>query len=119
MTDTSNCGHVEQPLVTAMKAKLAAFPELEAAARSFDMLGDAVRLRILYILSQSGRCCVNHLAEILDMGVSAVSHHLRKLRDRQLVLTKREGLNIYYFVNSGEEARNACQLAQQLLLGKK
>ncbi|MFH1852320.1 MAG: metalloregulator ArsR/SmtB family transcription factor, partial [Candidatus Neomarinimicrobiota bacterium] len=90
-----------------LKVKVNDFPELEMAAETFAMFGDLSRLRILYILYETGQCCVYHLAEMMGMGVSAVSHHLRKLRDRKLVKKQRDGLNIYYSIATGEEAAGA------------
>ncbi len=115
MADTHKCAHLEQSVMDDLKEKLSDYPELDDASSTFAMLGDPTRLRILYTLSITDQCCVYHLSEILGMGVSAISHHLRKLRDRRLVKTKRDGLNIYYSVATGEEATSACSIAQQIL----
>ena len=115
MTDNHKCAHLDQSIMDKLKEELSDFPELESASETFAMLGDPSRLRILYTLSQTDQCCVYHLAEIMGMGVSAISHHLRKLRDRRLVTTQRDGLNIYYSVAIGDEAKGACNLARKIL----
>ncbi len=115
MAEDHKCEHLDQAIMDDLKKKLIDYPELEAASETFAMLGDLTRLRILYTLSKTGQCCVYHLADILGMGVSAVSHHLRKLRDRRLVKTKRDGLNIYYSVAAGDEAYGACEIAHSIL----
>lgn len=115
MSENHKCHHLPQAQMDAVAKKLQDFPELDRASATFAMLGDPTRLRILYTLSNTKQCCVYHLAEILGMGVSAVSHHLRKLRDRNLVDTTRDGLNIYYSVAERDEAEQACKLANSIL----
>ncbi len=115
MTENHKCEHLDQQVMDNIKKYIADYPELDQAAQTFAMLGDSSRLRILYTLSQTGQCCVYHLAEIMGMGVSAVSHHLRKLRDRRLVVNQRDGLNIYYSISKSDEAKSACKMAKQIL----
>lgn len=64
-------------------------------AETFKALSDPARVRILYLLSQD-ELCVHDLAAMLDMGQSAVSHHLKILRLMRLVRTRREGRSIFY-----------------------
>lgn len=64
-------------------------------AESFKVFGDSTRIKIIFALSEA-EMCVNHLAQVMDMGQSAISHQLRILRSAKLVKTRREGKNIYY-----------------------
>lgn len=61
----------------------------------FRALGDKTRLRILYALSVE-TLCVCELSHILGLSVSAISHHLRMLRNLRLVKTTRQGKMVYY-----------------------
>ena len=63
-------------------------------------VGNGVRLRIIYLLAMHREMCVCDLAEVLGMTVSAVSQHLRKLKDKHLVQTRREAQTIYYSVRN-------------------
>ena len=70
---------------------------------SFDRLsgvlhlaGNKVRLEILYFLAQEEKLCVCDLSDILGMSISAVSQHLRKLKDRDMVQKERQGQTIFY-----------------------
>lgn len=65
------------------------------ASTIFKALGDPTRIKILYLLSQE-ECSVNHIAEVLGMSQSAVSHQLATLRKLRLVTFKREGNTLYY-----------------------
>lgn len=58
-------------------------------------VGDPKRVLILFEL-EKGPLCVNDLSEELGMTQSAVSRHLRVLRERNLVLTDRKGASVYY-----------------------
>ena len=58
-------------------------------------MADPKRVLILYLLSHHPRN-VTELAEALDVAQSTMSHHLKVLRDRNLVETKRAGTAIYY-----------------------
>lgn len=64
--------------------------ELVTLSEVFKVFGDPTRIRLLWALSEADRC-VNDLAELLQMGQSAVSHQLRLLRQARLVRYRREG----------------------------
>ena len=40
--------------------------------------------------------CVINLSAMMGMSAPAISHHLRPLRDAGLVVTRREGKEVYY-----------------------
>ena len=66
-----------------------------ALADIFKVLGDPTRVRILDVLSR-GELCVCHLAGVLGLTESAVSHQLRLLRNTRVVRSRRQGRLIYY-----------------------
>ena len=61
----------------------------------FKVFGDSTRLRIMNVLF-SGPTCVCKIAEVLDMSQSSISHQLKRLKDNNLVSSKRSGKSIYY-----------------------
>lgn len=61
-------------------------------------LADLNRLMILELL-QKHKCSVSILAEKLDISVSAVSQHLKILRNENIVTKKTDGHFCYYAVN--------------------
>jgi DNA-binding transcriptional ArsR family regulator len=65
-------------------------------SRLFSALADPTRIRILHALTVTDELCVCDLAVIADLSVSAVSHQLRLLRDRELVRARRDGRMVYY-----------------------
>lgn len=58
-------------------------------------VGDPKRLRLLYLVAEQPRR-VSDLTELLGVSQPTVSHHLRILRDRGLVATRKEGATVYY-----------------------
>ncbi len=77
--------------------------KLETAQKSFYQLsnilalaGNEVRLKIVYLLEEEKELCPCDLADILGMSIPAVSQHLRKLKDGNIVETRKEGQTIYY-----------------------
>ncbi len=68
---------------------------VDEASRIFKALGDPSRIKILYLLSQE-ECSVNHIAEVLGISQSAVSHQLGTLRKLKLVKYRREGNTLVY-----------------------
>lgn len=77
-----------------------ALPEahLILIVETFQALADPTRARILYALTEH-TLCVRDLAIVVGVSESAVSHHLRFLRDRRLVKSRRAGTTIYYSVD--------------------
>lgn len=64
-------------------------------AELFRAFSDTSRVRLLAILTQS-ELNVNTLAEIIGVSESAVSHHLRGLRQIGLVKARRVGKEVFY-----------------------
>lgn len=77
--------------------------KLKTAQKSFASLsnilalaGNEVRLKIVYLLEEEKELCPCDLADILGMSIPAVSQHLRKLKDGNIVETRKESQTIYY-----------------------
>ncbi len=66
--------------------------------RVLKALGDPNRMRILKML-QHREMCVCELTEALQITQPSVSRHLKILEDADLVLSRREGLWINYWLN--------------------
>ncbi len=72
--------------------------QAEFIASTFNALSDPTRMRIIFRLIKQ-ETNVSCLAEELDLSISAVSHHLAKLRDRRLVVSRREGNQVFYTID--------------------
>lgn len=65
-------------------------------AQVLDLAGNANRLKIIYLLREESNLCVCDLSDILGMTGPAVSQHLRKLRDAQLIQARKVGQTVFY-----------------------
>lgn len=77
--------------------------KVQANARSFSQLGNIlaltgneVRLKILYLLEEESELCPCDISDILSMSVPAISQHLRKLKDGNIVEARKVGQTIFY-----------------------
>ena len=66
------------------------------------LLGDSSRIRIFWLLCHCEECVIN-ISSLVDMTSPAVSHHLRQLKDRGLIVSRRDGKEVYYKVADTEE----------------
>lgn len=65
-------------------------------SNGLELAGNNIRFRILFLLYEEKRLCVCDISDVLTMSISAVSQHLRKLKDRKLIETEREAQTIFY-----------------------
>lgn len=68
-------------------------------AQIHSLMGNEVRLKILYIIFKEQRVCVCDISDILHMEPSPISQHLKKLKDSGLVQNKKIGQTIFYSVD--------------------
>ena len=83
-------------------------------ANIFKQLGDATRIRIFWLLCHCEECVVN-IAAMLDMSSPAVSHHLRTLRSSGLLVTRRDGKEVYYHAADTAQSRLLHELIEQVM----
>lgn len=76
-----------------IEANAKAFTQL---AKVLELAGNEVRLKILYLLEEEKELCPCDMSDILLMSIPAVSQHLRKLKDANVIESRREGQTIYY-----------------------
>lgn len=72
--------------------------ELDQITKTFNLAGNAARLKILFLLSKEGEMCPCDLSDVLEISVGGVSQHLRKLKDGGLVRDKKVGQTVFYSV---------------------
>ena len=66
-------------------------------AELFRSFSDTSRVRIMSALL-GGEKNVNTLAELISVSESAVSHHMRGLRQMRLVVARRDGREVFYSI---------------------
>jgi DNA-binding transcriptional ArsR family regulator len=77
--------------------------KLKANSKSFlqlgqilSLTGNEVRLKILFLLKEENELCPCDLSDILGMSIPAVSQHLRKLKDGNIIEARKDGQTVFY-----------------------
>ena len=81
-----------------LEALLQALPETEdfqMLADIFKLLSDGSRLRLFWLLCHCEECVIN-LSAMMGMSSPAISHHLKQLKDAGLIVSRRDGKEVYY-----------------------
>jgi ArsR family transcriptional regulator len=77
-------------------------------------LANPKRLEIIDHL-RGGELGVTQLAEAMNIGQANLSQHLALMREKGIVLARREGVNVFYRL-SNPKIIQACDLMRQVLL---
>ena len=76
------------------------------------VLGHPIRLKIVAgLISQA--CNVKKIWECLGLPQATVSQHLALLKNKNIIIGRREGVEVYYQVTSPEAIRIVTALLQQ------
>ena len=89
--------------------------EVRELTEVFKALSDPTRFRLVKLLrDHGGALCVNALANRLDVTQSAVSQHLRVLRQAHLVVSDRHGPSVHYILNQEKFSQHKALLRDTL-----
>ena len=77
----------------------------QTVADIFKQLGDGSRIRIFWLLCHCEECVIN-LSAMVDMSSPAVSHHLKQLKSAGLIVSRRDGKEVYYRAADTEATQN-------------
>ena len=76
----------------------------EDQAKFLRCIGEPTRLQILKLLAESERC-VGEIFSILNKEQSLVSHHLKALKECNIVRDRQEAQKVYYKLSDARLAR--------------
>ncbi len=68
-------------------------------SKVYTALGDEHRQRILLTFGPGERLNVGQIVEVSTLSRSAVSHHLKILRDAGVLQSRKEGKEVYFWIN--------------------
>ena len=91
-------------------------PDQEACVRTaeiFKQVSDGSRLRILWFLCHCEEC-VSNISAAVDMSDPAVSHHLKLLRGSGLVVSRKEGKEVYYKLADTKQAQLVHRICEEM-----
>ncbi len=100
-----------------MEQELAHMPSLadfQTVSELFKQMGDGSRVRIFWLLCHCEECVIN-LSAMVDMTSPAVSHHLRQLKAAGLIVSRREGKEVYYRAADTRQARLLHRMIEEMV----
>ena len=88
--------------------------DIQTVADLMKQLGDPSRLRIFWILCHVEEC-VTDIAAMTEMSSPAVSHHLRILKTSGLIVSRRDGKEMYYRAADTDIARKLHHAVEEIM----
>ena len=81
----------------------------------FKQLSDPTRIRLFWLLCHCEECVLN-ISAMMNMTSPAISHHLRALRNKGLVCSRRVGKEVYYKSSNTEESILLHKMIEKILM---
>ncbi len=95
--------HIEHGSVEYLYSELSKMTQFDVVADIFKQLSDPTRVRIFWLLCHREECVIN-IAAWINMSSPAVSHHIRSLHQCGLIISRRDGKEVYYRAAETEES---------------
>jgi AraC-like DNA-binding protein/biotin operon repressor len=80
----------------------------------FKLLADPTRLQIFWTLCHRSQCVMD-LAGMLDISSPAISHHLKLLKEGGIVISRREGKEVYYTAADTEAVETLHHAVEEII----
>ena len=96
------------------KEKMPGTEEFSTVADVFKKLDDPSRLKIFWLLCHCEECVIN-LSSLMEMSSPAVSHHLKVLRSAGLIVSRREGKEVYYKAADTAQCRTLHETIERIM----
>jgi DNA-binding transcriptional ArsR family regulator len=77
-------------------------------------MGSAKRIEILFLLGEK-EMCVDELSKEMDVKVPNISQHLAVMREKGVVLVRREGTKMYYKLANSKTLK-ACLIMREAMI---
>lgn len=106
--------HGEGTETALIREQLDQVEDFQIVADVFKQLGDTTRIRIFWLLCHCEECVLN-ISAMLNMSSPAVSHHLRPLKASGLIVSRREGKEVYYRAADTRQSRLLHQMIEQVM----
>ena len=106
--------HTEGQSPEYLGEQLSKIDEFQTVAEIFKQLGDTTRVRIFWLLCHCEECVIN-ISAMMEMSSPAVSHHLRPLRNRGLIVSRRVGKEVYYRAADTEQSHLLHQMIEMVM----
>lgn len=88
--------------------------EFQTVSDIFKQLGDGSRIRIFWLLCHCEECVIN-ISALVEMSSPAVSHHLKQLKASGLIVSHRNGKEVYYKAAGTKQAELLHHMIEKLV----
>lgn len=95
-------------------AQLNDIKHFQIVSELFKQLSDSTRIRLFWLICHCEECVLN-LSAMMNMSSPAISHHLRALRNKGLVSSRRVGKEVYYRAANTEQSMLLHQMIEKVL----
>ncbi len=82
-----------------VRSKKLSVEAVSQAATMLKCIGHPIRLQIIELLDRTGEQNVTTIYEALEIEQAVASQHLNLMRDKGILASRRDGVNVYYSVN--------------------
>ena len=106
--------HGEGAGAALLQKQLDRVDHFQTVAEVFKQLDDTTRIRIFWLLCHCEECVLN-ISAMMKMSSPAVSHHLRPLKNSGLIVSRREGKEVYYRAADTEQSRLLHQMIERIM----
>lgn len=109
---------IDAPRAEAIRETLLVEEDARRAAERARALADPTRLTLAAALREGEELCVCDLSWISGRSQNLVSHHLRALRDREVVRSRRDGKLVMYSLTPEGRSLLGVVLGQEEVVGE-
>ena len=113
-TGTLPHDHGEGNHLDVLTERAAELERFQTVGNVFRQLSDPSRVRIFWILCHCEECVIN-LSAMVGMSSPAVSHHLKSLKDCGLIVSRRDGKEVYYRASDTEVCRALHEMTEKMM----
>lgn len=106
--------HGERKDIALLQEQLDRVDHFQTVAEVFKQLDDTTRIRIFWLLCHCEECVLN-ISAMMRMSSPAVSHHLRPLKNSGLIVSRRDGKEVYYRAADTEQSRLLHQMIERVM----
>jgi len=78
---------------------------IQQAAAMLKCIGHPIRLQIIELLEREGEQNVTTIYETLGIEQAVASQHLNLMRDKRILASRREGVNVFYRIDDARVTR--------------